>query len=145
MFHISYIGCKSPLGEMSFTSSDWYLECWECPTFLFSRCCHLSRDVIMTHRQRTDFAPPHSGFCSRLFFTGKLSKMDMDGVTVPRGFCLTMKFFESLIDDELRSLLRELEETSIRKSCERSRLEATCDNVRRKINRKRLIFFKNIH
>ena len=84
-------------------------------------------------------------FFSRLFFIGKLSKMDMDGVTVPRGFCLTMKFFESLIDEELRSLLRELEETSIRKSCERPRLEATCDNVRRKINRKRLIFFKNIH
>ena len=66
----------------------------------------------------------------------------MESVSVPAGFCLTMKFFEELIDDKLEGLLRELEEISKGKYCERARLEATCDNVQRKIKRKRLIFLR---
>ena len=62
---------------------------------------------------------------------------------MPKGFCLTVKFFEALIDNELRALLEELEITSKMKCSERQRLEASCDNVQRKIKRKRLIFLKN--
>ena len=66
----------------------------------------------------------------------------MDSVTVPRGFCLTVKFFEALIDSELRGLLGELETSSKIQCSERQRLEASCDNVQRKIKRKRLIFLR---
>ena len=65
--------------------------------------------------------------------SGKLSKQE--NVSVPRGLCITTRFFDQFMDEELRMYLLELQRAVFRQDSDQKDLESYCLAVQQKIMR----------
>ena len=66
-------------------------------------------------------------------WSGKLSKHE--NVSVPRGLCITTRFFDQFVDEELRMFLLELQRAVFRQDSDQKDLESYCLAVQQKIMR----------
>ena len=68
-----------------------------------------------------------------ILWSGKLSKHE--NVSVPRGLCITTRFFDQFMDEELRMYLLELQRAVFRQDSDQKDLESYCLAVQQKIMR----------
>ena len=91
---------------------------------------HYDHLVLPFTHEKCDDASITGGKGSSL---GKLSKFA--NISVPRGFCLTTKFFVQFLDEELKNSLEQLEKDALRHNLDQKKLETSCKFVQQKIMR----------